>query len=93
MIVPKRVVVSILEEQLNLITDEDERMVHRASRLIEDNVREIKAATVGAEIDPHRVTLLSALRISLNAILRGQQLDVCQERIVRLTAAIDEVLQ
>jgi cell division protein ZapA (FtsZ GTPase activity inhibitor) len=93
MMTPKRIVVSILDQQLHLITDEDERVVHKASRLVEEVLRDIRNAAGDAEIEQHKITLLSALRISLDSLLRSQQLVQCQERVASLNQMLDEILQ
>jgi len=93
MITPKRIVVSILDEQLHLITDEDERVIHKASRTVEDVFREVQYAANGGDVPHHHISLLSALRISLDSLLRSQQLTHCQERIAILNNVIDDALK
>lgn len=68
----KKITVTVLGENYNLVSDEDEHMIRGAARVVESALRDLRERTRDSQVDESKLAVLVALRMAIRGCTQEQ---------------------
>lgn len=92
MVAVRKITVSILGAQYNLVSDEQEQDILEAARLTESTLGELRTSSRHAELSEQSLSTLALLIVSLQAVRRGKESVMVQQKVHSLLCLIDSAV-
>src|SRR5262245_4035177 len=88
----KKITVSILGEQYQVVSDEQEADVLEAARITEMTLEGLLAKAHGKELSERYISRIALLKVSLNVATHGKEMLAVQRRLLSLIDLADRAL-
>lgn len=86
----RKITVTVLGEQYNLVSDEDEQMVRSAARAVESALHELRERTRDSNVEEAKLAVLVALRLALRGCAQEQDFIKRTQHILSLCESSSE---